>query len=312
MINMDKQRINRIASACLERWDAEDKKTLFFSENYEEWFEQLPEEIRPTALVLLSKFEYYSQPKINALLVELHQRLIRFEGFDLSKTLFTHLPSKKGIENSSIDYLMEYRRLHDLSKYHVIMDLDTYASKKSTQFESIENVVFIDDYCGSGDTYNTYLRDNCDKLKGKRLFYVVTYTMQEAIPRIYDTARELGIQQEIVYINSGEKAFSNEQFGETGELEREKMKKASRKLQLKKRSYLGYEDTEAVVSFYNDTPNNTIGIFWCDSPIFFSIFPREMEEEKEHKRPTPREMKKEKQKRDQQNYETSTWSVKSE
>ena len=60
---MDNERINRIAEDCLKRWNADDDRIVFFSENYKEWFEQLPEEIRSTALALLRKFEYYSKPK---------------------------------------------------------------------------------------------------------------------------------------------------------------------------------------------------------------------------------------------------------
>lgn len=30
---------------CLERWNANDEKTAYFKQHYDEWFSQLPEEI---------------------------------------------------------------------------------------------------------------------------------------------------------------------------------------------------------------------------------------------------------------------------
>ena len=48
---------------CLERWNADDEKTVYFKQHYDEWFSQLPEEIHEVVLQLLEMFMYYSQER---------------------------------------------------------------------------------------------------------------------------------------------------------------------------------------------------------------------------------------------------------
>ena len=52
---------------CLERWNANDEKTAYFKQHYDEWFSQLPEEIHEVVLQLLEMFMYYSQERVNSI-----------------------------------------------------------------------------------------------------------------------------------------------------------------------------------------------------------------------------------------------------
>ena len=40
----------------------------------------------------------------------------------------------------------------------------------------------------------------------------------------------------------------------------------------------GYSCTESLVAFFNDTPNNTLGIFWKNTDKNDALFPRNQEE----------------------------------
>lgn len=98
---------------CLERWNANDEKTAYFKQHYDEWFSQLPEEIHEVVLQLLEMFMYYSQERVNQYLFELHPKLER--KIEPENTLYTPLLSEKGIVNSSVDYLCTYRQMHGIS-----------------------------------------------------------------------------------------------------------------------------------------------------------------------------------------------------
>lgn len=89
---------------CLERWSSADKRISYFEENFDEWFSQLPEDIHEVVCQLLEMFEYYSQLKVNQYLCDLGFKLDEKEQFNPDATIYTPLPSHKGIANSSYDY----------------------------------------------------------------------------------------------------------------------------------------------------------------------------------------------------------------
>lgn len=86
---------------CLERWSSADKRISYFEENFDEWFSQLPEDIHEVVCQLLEMFEYYSQLKVNQYLCDLGFKLDEKEQFNPDATIYTPLPSHKGIANSS-------------------------------------------------------------------------------------------------------------------------------------------------------------------------------------------------------------------
>ena len=295
---VDEEEKYSIVSQCLNKWNTEDKKTIYFAENFDEWIEQIPQEILNTVLILLESFEYYSQEKVNDSLWELHQKLKALPDFSEDSAIYTHIPSRNGIENSSIDYLYSYKGLHGLDKYHLVIDLSTYVKK--SEYKKINHVVVIDDFCGSGETFISFLTKNCDIFKGKTIDYVITYMMSEARFNITKAAAELNLRINIICINEGKKAF---ELLENTDEKRIEFVDYSHKIGICKDYHLGYNDSEALVSFYNDTPNNTIGIFWCDAKQYFSIFPRDTAHpNSKNKRPTPKNMKQQKKERNNQNY----------
>lgn len=293
---------NLIVSQCIERWNSEDQRTAYFSENFDEWLTQIPEEILDTVLILLGKFDYFSQQQINLLLFELREKLESAPDFNKDEAIYTYVPSTKGIENSSIDYLISYKQINELSKYKLALDLKQYADTHPESFDAIKCIVIIDDYCGSGRTFKTFLEKNLNILEGKIVYYVVTYTMDEAASKIEDVANENRIQVHMIYINHNGKAFDDPAFLGKEDLVRSQIKTASRELEIPRDCRLGKYKCEALVSFYNDTPNNTLGIFWSDTSKYFSLFPRENEISEGKRRPTPSGMKKKKMIRNVQNY----------
>ena len=130
--------------------------------------------------------------------------------------------------------------------------------------------------------------------------------MQEAMPLIDETSRQHEVTIEVIYINSGKRAFEYNAFSERKDELRPLIKRRSKKLNIPGVYCLGKYKSESLVSFYNDTPNNTIGLFWYDSDKYFSIFPREFENTEGLKRPTPRSLKQQKAARTAQNYLSAT------
>jgi len=301
-----------ILIGCLERWNAADSRIQYFEKNFDEWFSQLPEDIQPIALQLLEMFEYYSQVKTNQYLKELWLRLGNADGYQHNSSLFTLLPSTYGIANSSFDYLYSFRQLNNISKYNVIVDLKTFISTKRKKFDSINNIVIVDDCCGSGNSLDTFIRNNIDNFRGKHIYYLITYYMKESKEIIDRIAEEQNIEIDVIFINSGSRAFDDDRFSDDRDNLRNVFERSSEELGIVKQYCLGKYKSEALISFYNNTPNNTIGLFWFDSDKYFSLFPREFENAEGLKRPTPQSMRQDKKKRNIQNYVSAARSTKYE
>lgn len=300
----------KVFEQCFDRWDDTDYKIEYFMENYDEWFEQIPSEIQNTVLELLSFFEYYSQSRINSYLHQLYFDLEKHKDYNEESTYYTPLKSKKGIANSSGDYLYSYRQIHNISKYRIIEDLKTYNETQKNKISKIQNIVIIDDYCGSGSSLRFFIEKNIEYLIGKKIFYMVTYIMEESISEIEKISKDNNIKINIIFINKGVKAFENKLFQSKKEEQRKLLQKNSKKINIPDSLALGWHNSESLVSFYNDTPNNTIGLFWFDSKNYFSLFPRDSETTHQTKRPTPRTLKEAKDNRNNQNYDAKLRRIK--
>lgn len=235
---------------------------------------------------------------MNDSLYKLGKKLDARPEFHQDGTVYTHLPSKKGIENSSIDCLYEYKRMHGIEKFKVAIDFKNYMDKRGKQ---IDNIVIVDDFCGSGRSLETFIKNYSEQLSGKTIYYLVTYTMDEATQRASAIAVEYGVTLRMLYINHGGRALDIEGSEEARQL----VKDFSKSVGIAKDWRLGAYDTEALVAFYDNTPNNTIGLFHCDTENYFSLFPRKKEKDGGTKRPSPSSMKEGKRQRNIQNYNAS-------
>lgn len=294
------------AQECAQRWgnyDEQDERIDYFLTYFEEWVNQIPEDIQPMVADLLSLFEYYSEGRIQQILYALKSRLDADEHFDSSTTIYAVIPSGKGIWNSNLDYLYSYARMHKINKYYRVTNLKEFA-KKCTNYNQIKNVVVVDDCCCSGGTMKKFLKQYTNQLQGKKIFYLVAYAMdgvQEVIDKI---AEDYNIEVFLIPIRQEKKAFDHEIFAGHGDACRSALIQASEKLHIEERWALGFLNSEAAVAFYNDTPNNTLGFFWRDTDSYFSIFPREVKDHTNLKSPTPKTMRAEKRSRAIQNYNT--------
>ena len=295
----------KVFSHCLDRWNISDERTQYFEANFDEWFSQLPEDIQEITLQLLELFEYFPQKKVNDYLYDLRSKLEAKAKLDPDETIYTPLPSIKGISNSSGDYLYTYRQLHNISKFKIVLDLKTYITSEPEKYKKVTNIVIVDDYCGSGESLKTFVELHVDCLKGKHIYYVITYLMLESMPLIDNISKEYDVAIDVIYINTGTKAFNNVNFSGKEDDFRALVKRRSKKLNIPHKYRLGKYESESLVSFYNDTPNNTIGLFWHDSDKYFSIFPREFENTEGLKRPTPNNLKSQKATRNAQNYSSA-------
>ena len=285
---------SEVEKEFIKKWGNDDRISLFLK-NYDTYIDSLSLKMKEIIIDLLHNFDYYSHKEINKNLKNLHNKIIDLKNVDIDYTIFCVLKSQNCRYNSSYEYFTEYKQLNNLNKHSIIPELSD-AIKKKDQWLNIENIVFIDDFCGSGKTFMNFIKNYIDELSEKRIIYVVVHIMKNSYDDIMKFAEEKKLTIIVIYKNCRRKAFEVVEYSD-------KQKKCfgdeSKKMLLKDDYIFGYNETEALAAFYNNTPNNTLGVFWMSTNKNNPLFIR-----KNEKIPGWMQLKKAKKQRKSNNYVT--------
>jgi hypothetical protein len=294
------------AKTYIEKWQKSlelDDRLEYFEDEFERWIEQIPEEVIPTVIILLDNFEYYSHSVANEWLYKLHKVLLEKYQITNEDTIYTFLKSKDGISNSSNDYWTEYKLINNINRnicYENIFGIN----KK--QWEFINNIVYIDDCSGSGKSFLKELETKENIYQNKNIYFIAIHVMEDAIKKINKFSKNKNINIEVIRAVTQPKAFSPVFFNKNYEVEKTKIIEASKKLGIPKKEILGFKESESLMAFYNNTPNNTLGFLRYDvDNKYKSIFPRVND-----KKPSWQRLKQEKINRKARNYNNVVRNVK--
>ncbi len=264
-----KRKARIVLNSCLQRWGDKDERIVRFIEMFDKWYAQIPDQANGMVLHLLSNFCYYPHRIVNICLVELHQRLIGKGTINQNNTIYIPIKSPDGNSNSSNEYWSEYKLQNKLSKYIV---LDDFSELTFGQWEYIKNIVLIDDCGGSGQTLTDYIKSKLDIFTNKNLYFISIHIMKNAQDCIYSFAEKNNININILNTIVQEKAFNHTYFRDN-ELEN-LFVKLSEGFGIPKKYIKGFKDSQGLFAFYNNTPNNTLGLFYYNTDKYEAPFPR--------------------------------------
>ena len=291
------QDIEIIKQNCVEKWKGEfgvDKRLQYFCESFANWFQKLPDFVKPTAVTLIQNLEYYSRPSTNKWLQCLHKKLINsVDDLTDDNTIYTFIKSKDGKSNSSNDYWTEYKAINEVNCELCYENIDAISLK---QWEYIKNIVFIDDFSGSGQSFLDELKKNLLRYRGKNVYFIAINIATVADGKIKKFGEQQGINIVTLAAAYHEKAFERGLF-EDSEEAKEKICKMSREFKIPPNEHLGFQGCQSLVAFYNNTPNNTLGFIRYDTDGYQSLFPR-----RNKKKPSWQMMKSNLKKRRKANY----------
>lgn len=287
---------SEIKQQCLSKWSAGlefDDCLSKFNVSFDEWLNQIPVENRDTVLTLIENMEYYPHEITNDWLKKLHIQLLKNDNITDNNTIYVFIKSKDGATNSSNDYWSEYKFINRINKHICIEDMNALNPKA---FAKINNIVFVDDFSGSGKSFIDELKKNPSRYANKNVFFITINIMENAITAINEYGKENNINIVLLSALKQKKAFERELFFDDN-VARKEIENMSESFEIPNNEILGYLQTEALVAFYNNTPNNTLGFIRYDTKGYKSIFPR-----KNDPLPSWRYYEKNKSKRKKMNY----------
>lgn len=140
---------------------------------------------------------------------------------------------------------------------------------------TVSRYIFIDDFCGSGKQGSEYSRELVEDIKRldphASVAYYVLFATSEGIDKIrtktaFDAARA------IYELDSSFKCFSmGSRYFQTSpaEIDRafcEQMCRGYGTKMVPPPHVLGFEDSQLLIGFHHNTPDNTLPIIWFDGP----------------------------------------------
>ena len=245
-----------------------------FSARIDAWLQQFDEDDKPLMLKLLQHFYYYTEERLNYKTRNLYDRFKEKYPEDSSKAIFTGIEKDVGVGFSS--FIFEKKRNKNNLKDSAVARF----TEEVKTWESLPEVlVIVDDYSGAGSTFIKYLNKIIKvnpELKNTRYYFLTIHISKDALLNIAEYAKQQEIEVRCVHLHESDRAFKAGYIYEAIEAETTKTKYAElcRRIALSDENAFGYKQIAALVSFEYNTPNNTLGVFWCNVDDFMSLFNR--------------------------------------
>lgn len=284
--------VDEIFMECVDKWATTelDDRISQAIDKLNDWIKNFNDEEKSVLCNLLKKFSYYTYNNICSIIKELSDETKEKFTVCNDNSVISVIRKKDGKLGSSSEYMLLHRLVSGLSKNIYYDSLDGI---KENEWLNIKNVIFVDDCSGTGKTFVEFLKVQKKTFSNKRIILIVIEMMEESQNYIKNYAVKSGISIEIIAHDVKGKAFENEK-----DPERDVFIELSKKQRIVGSYIRGYKETEAIMAFYNNTPNNTLGLFWFPTERNIPIFPRELDE-----RPGWKQISNGKQGRTRQQYE---------
>lgn len=254
--------IQELSKMLLDEW-GEDHNTKNLSNKIGKFLCQLngDKDLGYIFLELIKNYDYYSRCKLQNILESFFEVLIEQYTINESLTVYSRLETDSKI-NSSNSMLEEYKAINlienEFSREIKNMDISV--------FEQLQSIVFIDDTIGSGNTVKSYFDENREKLKKCKIYILCITILRQGYEFLKVYFAENGFDVVIHPYTIKEKAFQAGNIFKNPSKYEKLLSDFEISLWGKKNNYiLGYEDSQALVSYFNNTPNNTISSFWYES-----------------------------------------------
>ena len=264
--------INNAFIACADKWakDELDEKINFALDTFEEWAGNYEKDEKELLIKLLQKFDYYSCNSIVKIMKELNLKIVQDYGISNADSVISVVRKQDGKLNSSYEYWLLHRMVSGFGKG---MYCDSVNDIDEKYWDNISKVVYVDDCSGTGEQFTKFIIRQKKSFQNKQIILVVIEAVEDAKRYIKNELGKYGVNVEVVAYTTKKKALKN-----MVEKEKNMFYEMSQKQEIFKDYILGFEDAEALMAFYNNTPNDTLGLFWFVSEKNNPIFPRELDE----------------------------------
>lgn len=221
-----------------------DTQIISFCKNYYKWINRCMEDDTLLLLIdMIQKYVYIPRQLIYKQWDKIYKHIDSIN----SPIMYSWIKKEKKF-NSSYDYVRDFIDKHKIDDKFFFHDIN------ESKIESNSSIIFIDDIAGTGNTLVNYLKKHTFLSEYNiTIYYFVYYYTRSAYTLIKEYCNNHSINIKIFGYECLKYDFIDNNIKELfTEYSQQYMN-----------SYIfGYGESQLLVSFYNNTPNNTFGIFW--------------------------------------------------
>lgn len=298
-----------------EKW--REKVDEEWMSNFQDPDDDILEREKINMLYLLSKFMFFGSSELRQLLLSLYRDLykypiiesIRKSNRDTTDLFFINDEFEKelkatrflGVGNpseSGVHLLYYFRQECNLSKELFINASDILSTQNITETSengasrsylkseiadaSIKRYIFIDDFCGSGNQAEDYLKKIVENIKFENRSLEVNYLMLFGTDHGINNVRSLNVFDKIEAVFSIDESFKT--FSDNSRYFKVELDEMIDKdfAEITARKYgaelfnppLGHGDCQLLFGLFHNTPDNSLPIFWSEENRWIPIFKR--------------------------------------
>lgn len=222
-----------------------DNQIISFDRNYYNWISRCVEDDTLLLLIdMIQKYVYIPRQFIYKQWDEIY----RYIDSITSPIMYSWIQKNDKKLNSSYDYVLDFINTHYIDSklfFYKITESDIGYNN---------NIIFIDDIAGTGNTLVNYLKKHTFLSRYNiTIYYFVYYCTRSAYTLIEEYCNNHSINIKIFGYGCLKYDFKDNNIKDL----------FTEYSQQYVNSYIyGYRESQLLVSFYNNTPNNTFGIFW--------------------------------------------------
>jgi len=213
-----------------------------------------PSEIED-AIKLLESVQYKDDHSIRDSILNLAKEIKNIFKNDLNNVKF--YPLGESPSSSGGMYLYDYRKYLGLSE-----DNFPYSSFNDN-ISTTDILVFFDDMIGSGNQATNFAKNKLQNIKND-VYYISIFAYETGLKRVIDSNYFKQVLCDQI-LTDEEKAFNDKSFVFEDFETRERLKSLCVKYGkiLYPKHPLGYDDSQSLLVFPHNTPNNTLPIYWA-------------------------------------------------
>lgn len=254
-----------------------DRDCEIFEQEVDKWINQFTEEQTPLLLNLLKKFRMYRGHYYDLCVKKLFKLFVdKYSNWQTIARFFEVKKDSNRVNNSDA-FFLDFWRINELKQFCKTNVKETFEAN-----HSLQQIVIVDDFAGTGKTIKDYLTTiigSYPSIKEKKIVILLLACTNFAEQALLDFSYSKGLKLDIIYEKKYDKVFISDATTTQAEVEESKKNYLSICKEIGLNYALGYEDTEALIAFDYNTPNNTLGIFWEelyneDTLLFKGIRPR--------------------------------------
>ena len=257
----------------------DDREGADFERRIDNWLEQFDCEEQEFLLECLKRYSYFRAAEYKCAIKMIYNKFdIENPNWKEHSKIFM-MQKENAQASNSAEFFVNFYKINSI-KNECCFDIEKFIKN----IDLLDNIIFIDDYIGSGDSVIKYLENvlnNNPDIKKKKIHILCLYLTKSGELALKNYAIDNSLNLKIYHYKHGDKFFKEGHYYSGTDLSSKLIlyNKICDEKYSDSNYRFGYKNIQSLFSINEDTPNDTLGIFWRKTQNYKPLFTRYEEDQ---------------------------------